>query len=200
MLLFRKKVETVFDKFLTKITQIPSVAHRRSFPENHHMYGCRRVLQSSSMIIKSEKMNVSERVDIIRTKKFWDRVPRKKVVAILVLDFFSKFADFWILVRVSLIGFIRETPTKIQKSANQKKVSTFFRKSKISSRKMKKCRSFFFSEQINISEIRLARVLERTTPIIKIKKKVAEKVGEIPKRKLTGVLRPRDLPLENNYF
>ena len=58
------------------------------------MYGCRRIPQSSSMIIKSEKMNVSERVDIIRTKKIWDRVPRKKVVAILVLDFFSKFATF----------------------------------------------------------------------------------------------------------
>ena len=144
ILLIRKKVETVFDKFLTKITQIPSVAHSRLFPENYHMYGCRRVLQSSSMIIKSEKMNVSERVDIIRTIFFWDRVPRKKVVAILVLDFFSKFADFWILVRVSLIGFIRETLTKIQKSANQKKVSTFFRKSNISSRKMKICRSIFF--------------------------------------------------------
>ena len=94
ILLIRKKVETVFDTFLTKITQIPSVAHRRSFPENHHMYGCRRVLQSSSMIIKSEKMNVSERVDIIRTKKNWDRVPRKKVVAILVFDFFRNLQHF----------------------------------------------------------------------------------------------------------
>ena len=94
MLLIRKKVETAFDTFLTKITQIPSVAHRRSFPENHHMYGCRRIPQSSSMIIKSEKMNVSERVDIIRTKKNWDRVPRKKVVTILSFGFFSKFATF----------------------------------------------------------------------------------------------------------
>ena len=140
---------------------------------------------------------------------------RKKV------ESFFWFADFWILVRVSLIKPIRETLTKIQKSANfekksktkiattfflgtrsqkflvliistlsdtfifslfmiieedwstlrhpyiwwfsgndlrcatdgiwvifvrnlSKTVSTFFRKSKISSRKMKKCRSIFF--------------------------------------------------------
>ena len=52
-----------------------------------------------------------------------------------------------------------------------KNTFNFFRKSKISSRKMKKFRSVFFNERIQISENRLAAVSERTTPVIKFKKK-----------------------------
>ncbi len=94
-------------------------------------------------------------------------------------------------------GFCRQKLEFVEKTCffREKRESTFFLKWIFDQKKWKIFDRIFFYELIQTSENRLAVVSERTTPGIKIKKKVAEKVREIPNRKLTGLLRPRDMAI-----